>query len=107
MVKPTRWEIILGNNIFLHMDVIPQREHSVIFDAIEQQLSYEATTQTRNRKPIYIPNTVGSTWELRCGKNNRYRIFYDVDVEARIVIVVAIGYKIGNRLFVGQEEIFL
>ncbi|MCE7989871.1 MAG: hypothetical protein DYG89_52660 [Caldilinea sp. CFX5] len=41
MVKPTRWEIILGNNIFLHMDVISQREHSVIFDAIEQQLSYE------------------------------------------------------------------
>ena len=107
MAKRAPWEIILDDNVFVHLDAIPTREHSVILDVIEQQLLYEATVQTRNRKPMRIPNTVGSTWELRCSKNNRYRIFYDIDVEARMVVVLAIGYKVGNRLFIGGEELSL
>lgn len=62
---------------------------------------------TRNRKPLRIPNTLNATWELRCGANNRYRVFYDVDVEDDFVVVLAVGRKVGNRLMIGSEEFLL
>ena len=39
--------------------------------------------------------------------NNRYRVFYDIDVEDRIVIVLAVGRKLGGRLYIGNEELEL
>ena len=54
-----------------------------------------------------IPNSLNATWELRCGMNNRYRVFYDVDVDDWLVIVLAVGRKLGNRLMIGNEEIEL
>lgn len=79
----------------------------MILDAIEMQLGFEPVTPTRNRKPLRIPNTLNATWELRCGTDNRYRVFYDVDVDARIVVVLAIGRKVRNHLSIGSEEFSL
>ncbi len=76
-------------------------------DSIEQQLAYEPAAPTRNRKLLRIPNSVSAAWELRCGNNNRYRVFYDVDVEAGYVVILAIGKKDGNRLVIGGEEFTL
>jgi len=42
------------------------------------------------------PNPVAE-WELRVG---RYRVFYNLEEPERIVIVEAIGFKIGSQLFV-------
>jgi mRNA-degrading endonuclease RelE of RelBE toxin-antitoxin system len=50
------------------------------------------------------PAPFAATWELRCGPDNRFRIFYDVDFESRIVYVLAIGIKDRNRLFIAGEE---
>jgi mRNA-degrading endonuclease RelE of RelBE toxin-antitoxin system len=47
---------------------------------------------------------VNASWELRCGAGNRYRVFYDVDVEGRRVVVLAVGKKQGSRLIIGREE---
>ena len=99
--------IIVDDNAYTHFDVIPRKDHTAILDAIEQQLTYEPASQSQNRKPIRIPNTVGATWEIRYGKINRYRVFYDVDIEMRTVLILTVGVKIGNRLFVGGEEIIL
>jgi mRNA-degrading endonuclease RelE of RelBE toxin-antitoxin system len=107
MAKRSRFEIIFDDHVFTQLDAIHPKDHSAILDAIEQQLSSEAMTQTRNRKPMRIPNTIGSTWELRCGQNNRYRVFYDVDQESQVVVVLAVGYKLGNRVFIGKEELLL
>jgi mRNA-degrading endonuclease RelE of RelBE toxin-antitoxin system len=49
-------------------------ERVIIVTAIDQQLSYEPLTETRNRKPLRTPTL--SAWELRVGA---YRIFYDVE----------------------------
>jgi mRNA-degrading endonuclease RelE of RelBE toxin-antitoxin system len=102
-----RFVVILDDQVYSHFSAIPRQDHSVLLDIVEQQLTTEPVVQTRNRKPVRIPNTVGATWELRCGRNNRYRIFYDVDIETRVVVVLAIGVKIRNRLMIGGEEFIL
>jgi len=38
------------------------------------------------------------------GPNNRFRVFYEVDQASREVFILAIGVKVGNRLFIGGEE---
>lgn len=99
-----QFEIIFDDIVEAHFAAIERKDHGAILDAIEQQLGYEATTRTRNRKPLRIPNSLNATWELRCGANNRYRVFYDVDMEDRFVVVLAVGRKLGNRIVIGNEE---
>lgn len=99
--------IIFDKQVERQILVIDRRDRSLILDATEQQLSFDADVRTRNRKPMRIPNSLGATWELRCGINNRYRVFYDIDPEEQTFIVLAIGRKIGNRLFIGNEEFIL
>ncbi len=70
-------------------------EQTLILDAIEKQLLWEPATETRNRKRLR-PNEL-SNWELRAEK---YRVFYDVDLEAKSVKIKAVGWKEHNRLFI-------
>ena len=74
-------------------------EQRQILNEIEQQLMYEPNVVTRNRKEMR-PNDVAE-WELRVGK---FRIFYNVDEEIRIIGVEAVGFKIGNMLFIRGER---
>ena len=53
------------------------------------------------------PSSLGATWELRFGPDNRFRVFYRVERQAQEVHVLAIGVKRGNRLFIGGTEIEL
>ena len=65
-----------------------------ILDAIEKQLKYEPTVQTRNRKILVglVPpfEATPPIWELRVGE---YRVFYDVDEEVNKVYVRAVRRK--------------
>ena len=70
-----------------------------IVDAIETHLRVEPTNQARHRKRLR-PNQLAE-WELRV---DDYRVFYDVVEVDRLVKVVAIGYKKGNRLFIRGKE---
>ncbi len=69
-------------------------ERNQILDSIEEQLTYEPTIETRNRKPLVglVPpwEHVEPVWELRVGE---YRVFYDVNEEASIVMIRAIRHK--------------
>lgn len=104
MVQKSRFEIIFDDSIIKHFAAIERKDHALILESIEQQLRHEPTVPARNRKALRIPNAVNATWELRCGVNNRYRVFYDIDIESHYVIVLAIGKKAGNRLTIGREE---
>jgi mRNA-degrading endonuclease RelE of RelBE toxin-antitoxin system len=73
-----------------------------ITSAINGQLPHEADRETRNRKRLQ-PNSLAE-WELRTG---RYRIFYDIDQSAGEVLIVAVGYKQGSKLFVRGREYVL
>lgn len=107
MTGPARFEIIVDEAVAAHFAALERRDHALILDAIAEQLAHEPTQQTRNRKTLRIPNSLNATWELRCGMNNRYRVFYDVDVEDGVVIVLAVGRKVGSRLIIGHEELIL
>src|SRR5438105_13812972 len=90
-----------------HLRAIEAKYHSLIRTTIEEQLHFEPETETRNRKPLQQPGIFGATWELRFGPDNRFRVLYAVDHEAREVQIQAIGIKEGNRLTIGGEEVEL
>lgn len=87
-----------------HLRRIERRHHSLIRQTIKEQLSYEPEVGTRNRKPLERVTDLGAIWEIRFGPNNRFRVFYDIDRTNRKVFILAIGVKVGNRLFIGGEE---
>jgi len=70
-----------------------------VMDEIAVQLQHEPGKETRNRKRLR-PNGLAE-WELRV---DRFRVFYDVDVEARRVKIVAVGLKRRNRLSIRGKE---
>ena len=77
-----------------------KREQNEIRDGIYENLEYEPTVETHNRKRLR-PNETAE-WELRLGK---FRVFYDVYEAVRIVAIEAIAEKKGNRLlFQGEEQ---
>ena len=63
--------------------------------------------ETRNRKPLKRPVAFEAEWEIRLGPDNRFRVFYEVDREERVVYILAIGVKERNRLYIGGEEVEL
>jgi mRNA-degrading endonuclease RelE of RelBE toxin-antitoxin system len=105
MRPPSRYEIIYAPVVKNHLKALGRRYYSLIRQVIEEQLSFEPLRETRNRKPLKRPAWFGATWELRFGPNNRFRVFYRVDLERREVFVLAVGEKKGNRLLIGGEEI--
>ena len=99
-----RFTIVFADQVIEHFAAVERKDHSLILDTVEQQLAHAPAAPTRNRKALRIPNAVNASWELRCGANNRYRIFYDVDIDNHFVIVLAVGKKDGNKLTIGREE---
>jgi hypothetical protein len=90
-----------------HLRAIEPKYYALIRDAVNQQLALEPTSETRNRKPLKRPVVFMATWEIRFGPHNRVRVYYDVDLDQRLVSILAIGYKRGNQVLIGAEEIKL
>ena len=87
-----------------HMDLIEAKYHGLLRRTIVEQLTFTPVDETRNRKPLDQPAPFEASWELRCGPDNRFRVFYDIDPASREVHVLAIGVKDRNRLLIGREE---
>ncbi len=73
-------------------------------DAVDDHLRNQPDVPTRHRKRMR-PNAV-VPWELRVGD---YRVFDDVEpgaeeAEKREVVILAIGLKATNRVWIGGEE---
>ena len=98
------FEIVYDPEIATHLVAIERKCYSLIRDTIQQHLRYQPLVETRNRKPLRRPSVFGTVWELRFGPQNRFRVFYRVDVLEHTVHILAIGVKIGNRLYIGGEE---
>ena len=97
-------EVIFDALALDHMGAIGSTYDSLIRRTIEEQLTHEADTPTRDRKPLLRETAIGATWEVRCGPGTRFRIFYDIHRDQRVVVVLAIARKVGNQLFVGKEQ---
>jgi mRNA-degrading endonuclease RelE of RelBE toxin-antitoxin system len=87
-----------------HLRLIERKYHSLIRRTVHSQLRSLPNVPTRNRKPLGEPASVASIWEVRFGRANRFRVFYEVSEEARTVLVLAIGIKERDRLLIAGEE---
>lgn len=104
MPRQTPFELIFAPEALEHLGFIEPKYHGLIRETINKQLCHQPEVATRNRKPLEQPAPFGATWELRLGPQNRFRIFYETEVELRTVWVLAIGEKESNRLlFCGVE----
>jgi len=77
-------------------------EQKQVLDGVKDQLRYEPTVETWNRKQL-DPNELAG-WEVRLGK---FRVFYNVDVQFSMVHVEAIGIKVGSILFIRGRRVNL
>ena len=91
----------------LHLKTIERKYYSLIRTTIEDELQFEPDVETRNRKPLKRPVTFEAEWELRFGPDNKFRVFYDINIESHEVFILAIGVKEGNRLLIGGKEVKL
>src|SRR2546430_225146 len=96
------YDIEFSEDAESHYRQFTARQQALLADAIEEQLTDQPTTPTRNRKHLR-PNRVAE-WELRVGE---FRVFYDFEEDRAVVAVVSIGVKKRNKLYIGGEEFAL
>jgi len=100
-----RYELIYARELKEHLKVIDRKHHSLIRRTIEEQLWFEPDVETRNRKPLQRGPIYDGEWEIRFGPDNRFRVFYEIDSEREAVLILAIGVKKGDRLWIGGQEV--
>jgi mRNA-degrading endonuclease RelE of RelBE toxin-antitoxin system len=88
-----------------HLLAIGKEHHSLIRDAIVEQLTFEPDVESRNRKPLKRPVVSESEWEIRFGHQNKFRVFYRVKGKSRHVEILAIAVKEGKDIIIGGEKI--
>ena len=107
MARRPKFTLKYAPEVYEHLKTIERKYHRLIAETIKEQLSHTPEVETKNRKPLQEPASIGATWELRFGPKNSFRVFYDVNHEENVVAVLAIGVKDDNRLFIGGQEIKL
>lgn len=81
------------------LKALRKADQVTVVSALDDQLTHRPTQETRNRKKLR-PNPIAE-WDLRIGQ---FRAFYNVDEEAQTVSIEAIGFKVGNVLFIRNER---
>jgi hypothetical protein len=107
MTKKQKYTLIYAPITKLHLEVINRKFYSLLRTSIENYLQYDPDIETRNRKPLKRQVTFEAEWELRFGPDNRFRVFYDIDMGSREIHILAIGEKVRDRLIIGRKEIKL
>lgn len=104
MAKRREFTLCFAPEAIEHLAAIEPKYHGLLRRTIKEQLTHLPAEETRNRKPLDQPAPFEASWELRCGPDNRFRIFYDVDLVSQEVHVLAVGVKDRNRLLIADEE---
>jgi mRNA-degrading endonuclease RelE of RelBE toxin-antitoxin system len=94
------YEIRFSRDAERQLGQLTARARSILIEAIEEQLTHQPEVPTRHRK-LMRENPLAD-WELRVGE---YWLFYDVDSDQDIVMILAIGVKSHNVLRIEGEEI--
>jgi len=74
-------------------------EQVLILDSVETFLAHDPLVETRRRKPLRS-NPIAS-WELRI---DQFRVFYDVDAGAEVVLIKTVGWEEHNTLYFRGKE---
>ncbi|MHB1422380.1 MAG: type II toxin-antitoxin system RelE family toxin [Gemmataceae bacterium] len=107
MARQEPYRLIFASQVTEHLRAINAKYHSLVREKIGEQLRFSPSVETTNRKPLRQPAPFAATWELRFGPDNRLRVLYDIDEQARTVQILAIGEKQRERLFIAGEEVQL
>ena len=95
------YKIQFTESALSQLGALKANERASLVEKIETHLSHEPSVNSRNRKPLR-PNPLAPR-ELRVGN---LRAFYDVENDkTRVVNILAIGKKAGNKLYIEDEEI--
>jgi mRNA-degrading endonuclease RelE of RelBE toxin-antitoxin system len=70
-------------------------ERKIILEGAVTQLCDDPDKETNDRK-LLRSNPI-APWELRIGK---YRVFYAVELHEALVVIVSIGHKDHNQLYI-------
>jgi mRNA-degrading endonuclease RelE of RelBE toxin-antitoxin system len=101
-VRLLRFEIRFSPHAREHINDLRKRDQQIIVKAISVHLQHQPDQPTRNRKPLTEKSF--ALWELRVGD---FRVFYDVNPEQNQVVIVAVGKKRHNDLWIGNEKVEL
>jgi len=107
MAPRRRFQISYAPIVKEHLRVVERVHYSLLKEQIELHLLDAPEQETAQRKRLGPTTEVEADWELRCGPNNRLRVFYRVDMRAGVVEIVGIGVKRGSKLRMGGEEVGL
>jgi mRNA interferase RelE/StbE len=77
-------------------------ERKVIVDEIVAQLVDRPDVETHSRK--ILRDNPSARWELKVGK---FRVFYEIDSDAKLVTVMSIGHKEHNVLYIRGKVVQL
>lgn len=83
-----------------HVKKLRKRDQQIVLEAISVSLKHQPDKQTRNRK--LLEENLLAPWELRIGD---FRVFYDVNQAENLVLIVAVGKKKHNELWIGNEKV--
>lgn len=107
MAEREPYTLIYAPAVKDHLRAIDAKHHALIRQKIEEQLKFDPSVETKNRKPLRQPAAFAAEWEIRFGPGNRFRVLYEIEEAERKVLILAIGEKDGNRLFISGKEIEL
>jgi mRNA-degrading endonuclease RelE of RelBE toxin-antitoxin system len=94
------FSIIIQPNAEGDIEYYRVNEQRTIIDGIKTHLRDQPDIESR-RKKILRPNQI-APWELRI---DMYRVFYKI--EGTTVLVVAVGHKVHNTLYIRGKEVDL
>ncbi len=104
MAKHPPYRIEFAPEALDHLRAIDRKHYGLIARTVSEQLSHHPDQETLNRKPLEVPAPYASSWELRFGPGNCFRVFYEVVTRAHLVQVLAIGVKKGTQLYFSGKE---
>lgn len=99
------YTIEFAESVKEHFKHLTANQRAILLDAIEKQLVHEPLKETRHRK-LLRPNPL-APWELRAGD---LRVFYEPEIaadETKVIKILAVGRKEGNRLTIGRKVVEL
>ena len=105
-MKKVKYNIFYSDEVYSHLLSIDNKYWPQIRQKIEEQLTIEPDSVTINRKPLSNP-PIDDRWELRFGPQNCFRVFYKIDHIHNEVLILAIGVKIKDKLYIGKKGIKL
>lgn len=86
-----------------HLKELMARQRAIVLDKVDNQLTYQPTVETKNRKPMK-PNPLAE-WELRIGD---IWVYYRITDEPEpTVLICGVGIKLRNAVYLAGKKVEL